>query len=98
MTAARLGCDVLAHAKTRHGRHRMDELVALRSLFARANRPGHHPAARLVLALAAVHAARVARIATLMLDDADIGNGRPTIAGRVRPVGDPTLKLLLAAC
>ncbi|WP_195911382.1 hypothetical protein [Streptomyces kaniharaensis] len=54
------------------------------------------PAARLVLALAAVHAARVAQIATLMLDDVDIGNRRLTIAGRVRPVDDRTLKLLLA--
>ncbi|MGV9900828.1 hypothetical protein ACWDVV_44010, partial [Streptomyces tendae] len=31
------------------------------------------PAARLVLALAAVHAARVAQIAALMLDDVDLG-------------------------
>ncbi|MER6383792.1 hypothetical protein ACWDBP_31020 [Streptomyces sp. NPDC001233] len=123
--------DVLAHAKTLHGRHRMDELVALRSLFAWAKRSGlifrnpasrikvgqieysvlqplapdkidrsvaaaTTPAARLVLALAAVHAARVAQIATLMLGDVDIGNRRLTIAGRVRPVDDLTLKLLLA--
>ncbi|MGW1553045.1 hypothetical protein [Streptomyces sp. NPDC002346] len=122
--------DVLAHAKTLHGRHRMDELVALRSLFAWAKRSGlifrnpasrikvgqieysvlqplapdkidrsvaaaTTPAARLVLALAAVHAARVAQIATRMLDYVDIGNRRLTIAGRVRPVDDLTLKLLL---
>ncbi|WP_326806005.1 hypothetical protein OIE49_36310 [Streptomyces sp. NBC_01788] len=36
------------------------------------------PATRLILALAAVHAARVAQIATLMLDDLDIGNRRLT--------------------
>lgn len=53
------------------------------------------PATRLVLALAAVHAARVARIATVVLDDVDIGNRRLTIAGRVRPLDDLTLKLLL---
>ncbi|OEJ62779.1 hypothetical protein BGM19_03460 [Streptomyces agglomeratus] len=53
------------------------------------------PAARLVLALAAVHAARVAQIGALMLDDADVGNRRLTIAGRVRPLDDLTLKLLL---
>ncbi|WP_328965564.1 hypothetical protein [Streptomyces virginiae] len=53
------------------------------------------PAARLILALAAVHAARVAQIGTLMLDDLDIGNRRMTIAGRARPLDDLTLKLLL---
>ncbi|MFJ9034910.1 hypothetical protein ACIRQP_42250 [Streptomyces sp. NPDC102274] len=53
------------------------------------------PATRLILALAAVHAARVAQIATLMLDDVDLGNRRLTIAGRVRPLDDLTLKLLL---
>lgn len=122
--------DVLAHAKTLHGHHRMDELVALRSLFAWAKRSGlifrnpasrikvgqveygvlqplasaqvdrsvaaaTTPASRLVLALAAVHAARVAQIAAVMLDDVDIGNRRLTIAGRVRPLDDLTLKLLL---
>ncbi|MEV0492264.1 hypothetical protein [Streptomyces atratus] len=42
--------DVLAHAKTLHGHHRMDELVALRSLFARAKRSGlifRNPASRI---------------------------------------------------
>ncbi|MFE7358146.1 hypothetical protein ACFU8Q_34745 [Streptomyces sp. NPDC057543] len=53
------------------------------------------PATRLILALAAVHAARVAQIGTLMLDDIDLGNRRLTIAGRVRPLDDLTLKLLL---
>ncbi len=53
------------------------------------------PAARLILALSAVHAARVAQIGTLMLDDLDIGNCRMTIAGRARPLDDLTLKLLL---
>ncbi|MFJ9566021.1 hypothetical protein ACIRQQ_39065 [Streptomyces fuscichromogenes] len=53
------------------------------------------PATLLILALAAVHAARVAQIGTLMLEDVDIGNRRLTIAGRVRPLDDLTLKLLL---
>ncbi|WP_432132872.1 hypothetical protein [Streptomyces tendae] len=53
------------------------------------------PAARLVLALAAVHATRVAQIAALVLDDVDLGNRRPTIAGRARPLGDLTLKLMV---
>ncbi|UFR07044.1 hypothetical protein KBP30_40490 [Streptomyces sp. Go40/10] len=52
------------------------------------------PTARLVLALAAVHAARVAQIAALMLDDVDLGNRRLTIAGHARPLDDLTLKLL----
>ncbi|MFG3197338.1 hypothetical protein ACGFYT_14500 [Streptomyces sp. NPDC048208] len=52
------------------------------------------PAVRLVLALAAVHAARVAQIAALMLDGVDPGNRRLTIAGRARPLDDLTLKLL----
>ncbi|MFB6991595.1 tyrosine-type recombinase/integrase [Streptomyces sp. NPDC056178] len=53
------------------------------------------PATRLILALAAGHAARVAQIATLRLDDVDLGNRRLTIAGRVRPLDDLTRKLLL---
>ncbi|WP_329528844.1 hypothetical protein [Streptomyces sp. NBC_01462] len=122
--------EVLAYLKTLHGRHRHEQLVALRSLFTWAKRAslifrnptsrikvGQYqyavlqplipeqvnrsvaaattPAARLVLALAAVHAARVAQIGTLKLDDVDIGNRRMTIAGRVRPLDDLTLKLLL---
>jgi integrase len=53
------------------------------------------PATRLILALAAVHAARVAQIGTLMLHDIDLGNRRLTIAGRIRPLDDLTMKLLL---
>ncbi|MEU1202846.1 hypothetical protein ABZ446_42470 [Streptomyces sp. NPDC005813] len=52
------------------------------------------PAARLVFALAAVHAARVAQIAALVLGDVDLGNRWLTIAGRARPLDDLTLKLL----
>lgn len=53
------------------------------------------PAARLVLALAAVHAARVAQIAAFMLDDVDLSNRRLTITGRVWPLDDLTLKLMV---
>ena len=42
-----------------------------------------------------MHAARVAQIGALMLDDLDLGNRRLTIAGRVRPLDDLTLRLLL---
>ncbi|MGW2954855.1 hypothetical protein [Streptomyces eurythermus] len=40
------------------------------------------------------NAARVARIATLMLDDVGLGNRRLTIAGRARPLDDLAPKLL----
>ncbi|MEV0489962.1 hypothetical protein [Streptomyces atratus] len=53
------------------------------------------PATQLILALAAVHAARVAQIANLMLVDVDLGNRRLTIAGHARPLDDLILKLLL---
>ncbi|MGW1887239.1 hypothetical protein [Streptomyces sp. NPDC001970] len=62
--------------------------------------PGHmngsvaavtHPADRLILALAAVHAARSAAIRRLQLDDLDIGNRRLSIDGRTRPMDELTL-------
>jgi hypothetical protein len=54
------------------------------------------PAARLALALAAVHAARPKTIRELHLDDVDLGNRRLAIAGRPRPLDDLTRHLLLA--
>jgi hypothetical protein len=54
------------------------------------------PAARLTVALAAVHAARPKTIRELHLDDADLGNRRLVIAGRARPLDDLTGHLLLA--
>ncbi|WP_248960271.1 hypothetical protein [Sphaerisporangium perillae] len=54
------------------------------------------PAARLALALAAVHAARPKTIRELHLDDVDLGNRRMVIAGRTRPLDDLTRHLLLA--
>ncbi|MEW1642249.1 hypothetical protein [Streptomyces sp. NPDC091219] len=52
-------------------------------------------AARLVLALAAVHAARVAQVAARMLDDVDLGSHRLIIAGRARPLDDLTPELMV---
>ncbi|MGH3305599.1 MAG: hypothetical protein ACRDOK_28820, partial [Streptosporangiaceae bacterium] len=54
------------------------------------------PAARLAVALAAVHAARPKTIRELHLGDADLGNRRLVIAGRARPLDDLTASLLLA--
>ena len=50
---------------------------------------------RLILALAAVHAARPGAIRRLQLDDLDIGNRLLTIDGRVRPLDELTLKAAL---
>jgi integrase len=55
-----------------------------------------HPAARLILALAAVHAARTGAIRDLQLDDLDLGNRRISIGGRSRPLDDLTHALLNA--
>ena len=53
------------------------------------------PAARLALALAAVHAARPKTIRGLHLGDIDLGNRRLVITGRARPLDDLTRHLLL---
>lgn len=44
------------------------------------------PAARLALALAAVHAARPKAIRQLQLGDVDLGNRQLVVAGRIRPL------------
>jgi hypothetical protein len=54
------------------------------------------PAARLAVALAAVHAARPKTIRELHLGDIDLGNRRLVITGRARPLDDLTRHLLLA--
>lgn len=54
------------------------------------------PAARLALALAAVHAARPKTIRELHLGDIDLGNRRILITGSTRPLDDLTRNLLLA--
>ncbi len=53
------------------------------------------PRDRLVLALAAIHAARHKAIRELHLDDIDLGNRRLTIAGRTRPLDDLTRQVIL---
>lgn len=53
------------------------------------------PVARLVMALAAVHAARSSAIRALRLDDIDLGNRRLVIAGRIRPLDDLTRQILV---
>ncbi|MGB6456772.1 MAG: hypothetical protein WBH47_20080 [Streptosporangiaceae bacterium] len=54
------------------------------------------PAARLAVALAAVHAARPKTIRELHLGDIDLGNRRLTVTGRTRPLDELTRCLLLA--
>ena len=54
------------------------------------------PAARLAVALAAIHAARPKTIRELHLGDIDLGNRRLAIAGTPRPLDDLTAGLLLA--
>jgi hypothetical protein len=51
--------------------------------------------ARLVVALATVHAARSGAIRQLLLDDVDIANRRLSIAGRTRPLDELTHRLLV---
>ncbi len=53
------------------------------------------PRDRLVLALAAIHAARTKAIRELQVDDTDLGNRRLTIAGRTRPLDDLTRQMIL---
>jgi hypothetical protein len=52
------------------------------------------PAARLIVALAGVHAARSSTICALLLSDADLGSGRLLLGGRPRPLDDLTARLL----
>lgn len=53
------------------------------------------PAVRLILALAAVHAARPKAIRDLLLDDIDLGNRRIVIAGHARPLDELTHQAIL---
>ena len=54
------------------------------------------PADRLIIALAAIHAARAGAIRALQLADIDLGNRRLTIAGRARPLDKLTRQVLLS--
>jgi integrase len=53
------------------------------------------PAVRLILALAAVHAARPKAIRDLLLDDIDLGNRRIVITGHARPLDELTHRAIL---
>ncbi|MER5916433.1 hypothetical protein ABT124_40105 [Streptomyces sp. NPDC001982] len=53
------------------------------------------PDVRLIIALAAVHAARPKMIRTMQLDDVDLGNRRITVGGHVRPLDDLTRRAVL---
>ncbi|WP_406386161.1 hypothetical protein [Streptomyces sp. NBC_01618] len=53
------------------------------------------PDIRLIVALAAVHAARSKMIRTMQLDDVDLGNRRITVGGHVRPLDDLTHRAVL---
>ncbi len=53
------------------------------------------PDARLLLVLAAMHAARVKAIREIRLDDVDLGDRRIVIGGRARPLDDLTRQVLL---
>ncbi|GAA3796329.1 hypothetical protein [Streptomyces chiangmaiensis] len=53
------------------------------------------PDIRLIIALAAIHAARPKTIRTMKLDDVDLGNRRITIGGHVRPLDDLTRRAVL---
>jgi len=55
-----------------------------------------NPAQRLIVALAAVHAARTAAIRLLTLDNLDLPNRRITIAGHNQRLGELTLHALRA--
>lgn len=96
--AVRLGQAGRPHLPQTHQPDRRRAVPVRRASTARprpgqpVRRGGHHPGSTLILALAAVHAARVVQIGTLMLDDVDIGNRRMTIAGRVRPLDERPLR------
>jgi len=53
------------------------------------------PAVRLIVALAAVHAARPTAIRHFLLDDLDLGNRRLILAGHARPLDELTRRALL---
>ncbi|MGW7410824.1 hypothetical protein ACWGI9_45510 [Streptomyces sp. NPDC054833] len=53
------------------------------------------PDIRLIIALAAVHAARPKMIRTMQLDDVDVGNRRITVGNHVRPLDDLTHRAVL---
>lgn len=64
--------------------------------IAHVHRSVHHPAQRLAIALATVHAARPGAIRALTLDDLDVPNRRIRLAGHEQRLGVLALPTLLA--
>jgi hypothetical protein len=82
-------------ARIRVGRYQPGELIPLRpNEIEEALTAATTPAARLAIALAAVHAARPKAIRLMRLDDVDTGNRRLVIDGKVRRLDDLTRQLL----
>ena len=63
--------------------------------YDRAIQAATQPPARLMLALAAMHAARPHAIRHLLLTDIDLGDGRITIGGHTRPLDPITRAVVL---
>ncbi|WP_067682546.1 site-specific integrase [Nocardia miyunensis] len=83
-------------ARVRPGHRDEPIIIPLRgSQIDEATKAATTPAARIALALAAVHAARPEAIRTLRLDDVDLGNRRLTIGTVTRPLDELTHRLLL---
>lgn len=83
-------------ARVRIGHREETVILPLRSnQIGDATQAATTPAARLALALAAVHAARPEAIRGLRLDDVDLGNRRLTIGPVTRPLDEFTHRLLL---
>jgi hypothetical protein len=88
-------CDPTSRIQTSNGTGKVAQPLAadqIQTSIARATRP----ADRLIIVLAAIHAARTAGIRNLQLDDLDLGNRRLTIAGHPRPLDDLTHHLLIS--
>ncbi|WP_433192170.1 hypothetical protein ACQP1G_25900 [Nocardia sp. CA-107356] len=83
-------------ARVRIGNRDQPIIIPLRgNQIDEATRSATTPAARIALALAAVHAARPEGIRTLRLDDIDLGNWRLTIGSVTRPLDELTHRLLI---
>jgi site-specific recombinase XerD len=83
-------------ARLRVGEHPRNIILPLRDDdIDQAVTAARNPRDRLVLALAAIHAARPKAIRELQLDDINPGNRRLTIAGRTRPLDDLTRQVIL---
>jgi integrase len=86
--------DPASRIKAGHREHQLIQPLQpeqIRQVIAAATRP----ADPLIIALAAIHAARPAAIRALQLHDIDLGNRRLTIAGHTRPLDELTRQAIL---